>query len=205
MFPPLTLVHSRFSVILVISRPYGIITSLHLSSYVLPRFVWHYRIPPDIDVGQWLASGLQRPSTVRQSLAVRQKELSEEHRITLKRQKCIENKQNILNFFFFTQFFLSSIFFFIFFIYFFLFFFCFFFSIFLSPTVRQRWTVRQNGPSIEGPEGPPPTSMPPVTEYRIPALPKTGYRIPWNIFCAGSQNDVDSGKLEDLLILLLKI
>ena len=110
-----------------------------------------------IDVGQWLASGLQRPSTVRQSLAVRQKELSEEHRMTLKRQKCIENKQNLCNFpFFLISFSLISIFpsfFFIFSL------FLLFFSIFLSPSVRQRWTVQQNGPSIEGPEGPPPTSM----------------------------------------------
>ena len=110
-----------------------------------------------IDVGQWLASGLQRPSAVRQSLAVRQKKLSEEHRITLKRQKCIENKQNLCNFpFFLISFSLFSIFpsfFFIFFL------FLVFFSTFLSPSVRQRWTVRQNGPSIEGPEGPPPMSM----------------------------------------------
>ena len=64
-----------------------------------------------IDVGQWLVSGLQRPSSVRQSLAVRQKELSEEHRMTLKRQKCIENKQNLCNFpFFLISFSLFSIF-----------------------------------------------------------------------------------------------
>ena len=79
-----------------------------------------------IDVGQWLVSGLQRPSSVRQSLAVRQKELSEEHRMTLKRQKCIENKQNLCNFpFFLISFSLFSIFpsfFFIFFLFFFAFF-----------------------------------------------------------------------------------
>ena len=99
-----------------------------------------------IGVGEWLVSGLQRPSSVRQSLAVRQKELSEEHRMTLKRQKCIENKQNLGNFpFFLISFSLFSIF--------------LHFSTFLSPIVRQRWTVRQNGPSIDGPEGPPPTSM----------------------------------------------
>ena len=33
----------------------------------------------------------------------------------------------------------------------------------LSPSARQRWTARQNGPSIEGPEGPSPTAMPPPT------------------------------------------
>ena len=82
-----------------------------------------------IDVGQWLVSGLQRPSSVRQSLAVRQKELSEKHRITLKRQKCIENKQNLCNFPFFlisfslfsifpSFFFIFSLFFFAFFLYF---------------------------------------------------------------------------------------
>ena len=48
-----------------------------------------------------LATGLQRPSSIRQSLAVWQKELSEEHKMTLKRQKCIENKQNLCNFRFF--------------------------------------------------------------------------------------------------------
>ena len=111
-----------------------------------------------IAVAQWLVAGLQRPSSARQSLAARQKELSEEHRMTLKRLKCIENKQNLCNFPFFTHFFL---FFFQFFLLFSLFF-CFFllfFSIFLSPSARQRWTARQNGPSIEGPEGPPPTAM----------------------------------------------
>ena len=82
-----------------------------------------------IDVGQWLASGLQRPSAVRQSLAVRQKKLSEEHRMTLKRQKCIENKQNLCNFpFFLISFSLFSIFPSFFFI--FLLFFCFFFLLF---------------------------------------------------------------------------
>jgi len=108
-----------------------------------------------IDVGQWLASGLQWPSSVRQSLAVRQKKLSEEHRMTLKRQKCIENKQNLCNFPFFS--FLSL--FFLFFVLFSLFFLFFFTLFFPPPSVRQRWTVQQNGPSIEGPEGPPPTSM----------------------------------------------
>ena len=34
-----------------------------------------------------------------------------------------------------------------------------FFSIFLSLSARQRWTAQQNGPSIEGPEGPRPTPM----------------------------------------------
>ena len=107
-------------------------------------------------------TGLQRPSNARQSLAARQKELSEEHRMILKRLKCIENKQNLCNFPFFTHFFL---FFFQFFLLFSLFF-CFFllfFSIFLSPSAQQRWTAQQNGPSIEGPEGPRPTPM--LTAY----------------------------------------
>ena len=70
-----------------------------------------YGIRRSIDVGQWLASGLQWPFAVRQSLAVRQKKLSEEHRMTLKRQKCIENKQNLCNFpFFLISFSLFSIF-----------------------------------------------------------------------------------------------
>ena len=34
-----------------------------------------------------------------------------------------------------------------------------FFLFFLSPSARQRWTARQNEPSIEGPEGPRPTPM----------------------------------------------
>ena len=115
-------------------------------------------IDENIAVAQWLVAGLQRPSSARQSLAARQKEQSEEHRMTLKRLKCIENTQILCNFPFFTHFFL---FFFQFFLLFSLFF-CFFllfFSIFLSPSARQRWTARQNGPSIEGPEGPPPTAM----------------------------------------------
>ena len=79
-----------------------------------------------IAVGQWLVSGLQQPSSARQSLAARQKELSEEHRMTLKRQKCIENKQNLCNFPFFSHFFLSFFYFSFFFLHFFLFFFAFF-------------------------------------------------------------------------------
>ena len=87
------------------------------------RFLHHFKLHflIGIDVGQWLASGLQRPSTVRKSLAVRQKELSEEHRITLKRQNCIENKQNLCNFLF-SHFFLSYFYFFLLFLTFFLFF-----------------------------------------------------------------------------------
>ena len=58
-----------------------------------------------IDVGQWLVAGLQWSSSVRQSLAVRQKELSEWYRLILKRQKCIEIKLNPCNFLlFFTSF-----------------------------------------------------------------------------------------------------
>ena len=104
-----------------------------------------------IAVGQWLVSGLQHPSSARQSLAARQKELSEEHRMTLKRQKCIENKQNLCNFPFFLISFSSFSY--------FSFFFFLLFSIFLSPSARQRWTAQQNGPSIEGPEGPRPKPM----------------------------------------------
>ena len=39
------------------------------------------------------------------------------------------------------------------------FFFLFFFSIFSLSSTRHSLTARQNGPSIEGPEGPPPTAM----------------------------------------------
>ena len=74
-------------------------------------------------VGQWLVSGLQQPSSARQSLAARQKELSEEHRMTLKRQKCIGNKQNLCNFPFFLIFFSSFFYFSLFFLF---LFFCFF-------------------------------------------------------------------------------
>ena len=50
-------------------------------------------------------AGLQWSSSVRQSLAVRQKELSEWYRLILKRQKCIEIKLNPCNFLlFFTSF-----------------------------------------------------------------------------------------------------
>ena len=89
-----------------------------------------------IAVGQWLVSGLQRPSSARQSLAAQQKELSEEHRMTLKRLKCIENTQILCNFPFFTHFFL---FFFQFFLLFSLFF-CFFcfFSLFFCLQVHDR-------------------------------------------------------------------
>ena len=112
----------------------------------------------NIAVGQWLVAGLQWSSSARQSLAARQKELSEWYRLILKRQKCIEIKLNPCNFLLFS---LLSVLFSIFPFFFFIFFlfFSFFFPIFLSSSVRQRWTVRQNGPSIEGPEGPPPTSM----------------------------------------------
>merc|ERR1712112_232609 len=64
------------------------------------------------------------------SLAVRQKELSEKHRITLKRQKCIENEQNLCNFpFFLISFSLFSI---------FLHFFPFFFFLLFSLQVYDR-------------------------------------------------------------------
>ena len=113
-----------------------------------------------IAVAQWLVAGLQRPSSARQSLAARQKELFEEHRMTIKRLKCIKNKQNICNFPFFTHFFLFFFsifpsFFFIFFLFFLL-----FFSLYISvSSARQSLTARQNGPSIEGPEGSRPTAM----------------------------------------------
>ena len=51
-----------------------------------------------IAVGQWLVSGLHWSSSAQQSLAARQKELSEEHGMTLNRQKCLENEQNLCDF-----------------------------------------------------------------------------------------------------------
>ena len=82
-----------------------------------------YDIP--IAVGQWLVSGLQWSSTARQSLAARQKELSE---MILKRQNCIKNGLNLCNFL--TSF--SSFFYFSFLLSIFFLFFA-FFSLFLSP------------------------------------------------------------------------
>ena len=51
-----------------------------------------------IAVGQWLVSGLHWSSSARQSLAARQKELSEQYKLILKRQNCIENGLNLCNF-----------------------------------------------------------------------------------------------------------
>ena len=52
----------------------------------------------DIAVGQWLVAGLHWSSSARQSLAARQKELSEQYKLILKRQNCIENGLNLCNF-----------------------------------------------------------------------------------------------------------
>ena len=101
----------------------------------LRDYIWGREVMV-IDVGQWLVSGLQWPSSVRQSLAVQQKELSEEHRMTLKIQKCIENKQNLCNFPFFSHFILSFFYFSFFFLHFFSFF-C-FFSLLFSLQVYDR-------------------------------------------------------------------
>ena len=51
-----------------------------------------------IAVGQWLVSGLQWSSSAQQSLAARQKEVSEYYRLILKWQNCIENRLNLCYF-----------------------------------------------------------------------------------------------------------
>ena len=55
-----------------------------------------------------------------------------------------------------------------------------FYLILLSPSAQQRWTAQQNRPSVEGPEGPPPTAMVSfalLCTFYVPKMCTAGQRV----------------------------
>ncbi len=84
-------------------RPFNLYSMSSVRPLVCPS------VRPSIAVGQQLMAGLHWSSSARQSLAVRQKDLSEQYRLILKRQNRVENGQNLYNFltFFYSFFYFS--------------------------------------------------------------------------------------------------